>query len=176
MGNLARALAAPVTLAAFFTFAACYVEPAAQTQPTTPQTQQGGYYAQTQGGYAQPQQQGYAQQGGSCEGACSHYLQCKGVQDQNTYTTCVLQCRQQGWSGSDLASYTASDCASAIAFVQGQGGGAGGGGGGSGNSQCNGCVRDGNDCVWISQSNWGTGNNSPYSGAVSNCDPSCCGM
>jgi hypothetical protein len=35
-------------------------------------------------------------------------------------------------------------------------------------------VRDGNSCVWISQSNWGTGNNSPYSGAVSSCDADCC--
>ncbi len=48
-------------------------------------------------------------------------------------------------------------------------------GGGSGKSaECQGCVRDGDDCVWISQGNWGQGPNSPYSGAVTSCDPSCC--
>lgn len=46
-----------------------------------------------------------------------------------------------------------------------------GGGGSAQSSECQGCVRDGDDCVWISQSNWGKG---AYSGAVTSCDPKCC--
>ncbi|MBL8921365.1 MAG: hypothetical protein JNJ54_21070 [Myxococcaceae bacterium] len=49
-----------------------------------------------------------------------------------------------------------------------------GGGGGGRSAECQGCVRDGDDCVWVSQGNWGSGPNNPYSGAVSSCDPACC--
>ena len=50
--------------------------------------------------------------------------------------------------------------------------GNGGNGGGSQSSECNGCVRDGGECNWYSQGNWGSAG--AYSGAVITCDQSCC--
>jgi hypothetical protein len=113
---------------------------------------------------------------GDCGGACTHYLSCKGMADAATHEACVLECGRMGYDGQALAEYQLTDCATAISLVEQQGGPTGGGGGGAGASQsgeCQGCVRDGNECVWISQSNWGKG---PYSGAVSSCSPHCCGL
>jgi hypothetical protein len=126
-------------------------------------------YSQGQGG-TYPQQGTYPQeQAATCDGACSHYLQCKGVNDPNVFQMCVGECQRLQVTPDQLAQYQQTDCTSAIQIVEG-----------SQNRQqpqagtdCQGCVRDGNSCVWISQSNWGRG---PYSGAVSSCASSCCGL
>ena len=106
--------------------------------------------------------------GGPCKSACDKVGSCL---EQAGYTfdggACVNTCN------SVAGGEAAADC---INGIDGCNGPAiqvclgGGGGGGS----CSGCVRDGNDCVWISQGNWGTGANSPYSGAVSSCATACC--
>jgi hypothetical protein len=111
-----------------------------------------------------------------CERGCAHYLQCRGVTDERTFGACVQQCTRMRYSEADLASFERTDCAAAIAIVEGkqqapaqqqqqQ----------QKSSECNGCVWDGSSCMWVSQSNWGTGPNSPYSGAVSSCNAYCCG-
>lgn len=119
---------------------------------------------------------------GSCEAACQHYLACAKLQGQDQLNLCVLNCYASGANPYQLATYLQLDCQRAVMIVvaaqlqalqAAQGGGNRGGGNNKG-SRCAGCVRDGNDCVWISQSNWGTGTNSPYSGAVSSCDADCC--
>lgn len=119
---------------------------------------------------------------GSCAGACRHYATCAKL-GTDAVNLCTVQCFSSGATPMQLETYVRLDCDRAIAVMvaaqlqalqalqqQNQGGQR------NTSAQCKGCVRDGNDCVWISQSNWGTGNNSPYSGAVSSCDPSCCGM
>jgi hypothetical protein len=95
---------------------------------------------------------------------------------------CQYNCFASGANAYQLGVYNQLDCKRAIFIVvaaqlqalQKMQSGNGNGGGNAKGSRCSGCVRDGNDCVWISQSNWGTGNNSPYSGAVSSCDADCC--
>jgi hypothetical protein len=113
---------------------------------------------------------------GTCEAACVHFAEC--AQRPDIAGPCVGNCMATGATPQQLAAYSALDCQQALQVVaqmvqQGQ------------NqqkkrknnsSQCAGCVRDGNDCVWISQGNWGSGYANPYSGAVSSCDRSCCGM
>ncbi len=155
-----------VIAVASLTRAACIVVP----DNTTAQGQQGGY-AQTSGGQA------YAQGGASCEGACQHYLECRGSGDASSYQACVMQCRAQGYDPNSLAQYQMSDCATAVSIVEGGGGGAGGGGGGGGGggSQCAGCQWDGSSCIWIASADSSAGINAPYSGAVTSCDSSCCG-
>jgi hypothetical protein len=78
---------------------------------------------------AAPQQQsgGYGQ--GTCEGMCSHYFQCKGLNDQQAYGQCVQGCYQEAPDATTMAQYEMLDCASAVAMVDGQGGGGGGYGG-----------------------------------------------
>ncbi len=116
---------------------------------------------------------------GTCESACAHYVACA-KQGQDVQNACLFQCAASGANPYQLAVYVQLDCQRAVAVVlaaQLQALKAAQGNQGQGrnrSSQCAGCVRDGNQCVWISQSNWGTGPNSPYSGAVSSCDPSCC--
>lgn len=112
-----------------------------------------------------------------CNASCAHYLQCKNLTDRGSYDACVMQCARMHYSETNLASYAQTDCATAITIVEGspqqqqqqqrapQ----------QKSSECNGCVWDGSSCVWVSQSNWGTGPNSPYSGAVSSCNAYCCG-
>ncbi len=106
----------------------------------------------------------------TCKSACDKVGSCL---EQAGYTfdggACVNTCTSvQGGEA-------AADCINGIdgcngpAIQQCLGGGAAGGG-----NDCNGCVRDGNDCVWISQGDWGTGPNSPYSGAVITCNAGCC--
>ncbi len=121
---------------------------------------------------------------GTCESACKHYLSCAKLQGQQNTNTCLLGCYASGANAYQLGVYNLLDCQRAVMIIvaaqlqaiqQAQGGNTNrGGGGNQKGSRCAGCVRDGNDCVWISQSNWGTGNNSPYSGAVSSCDADCC--
>lgn len=107
-----------------------------------------------------------------CDGACTHYLQCKGVMDVYAQQNCVNECYARQYDEQTLAQFQQTDCASAIQFVDG-GDGGGGQGGAAQSADCQGCVRDGDSCIWLSQSNWGAG---PYSGAASSCSPSCCGM
>lgn len=111
--------------------------------------------------------------GATCNDACGHYLECKGAETQANLTKCDSACSSLGLSETQLASFVASDCATAIAEVEGTQPN-GGNSGGSGSSSCDGCVNDGSgSCVWLSQSDWGAG---AYNGAALSCDPSCCGM
>lgn len=111
-----------------------------------------------------------ASSGASCEGACAHYLQCKGVSDAATFQGCVGQCAQLQVTYEQLAQYQQTDCASAIQIVEGAANQ--GTRSNTSGTDCKGCVKDGDSCVWMSQSNWGAG---AYSGAVISCASSCCG-
>ncbi|MFO0595940.1 MAG: hypothetical protein U0228_11560 [Myxococcaceae bacterium] len=118
---------------------------------------------------------------GTCQTACAHYLECSNLKGAANTNACVMNCVASGANAYQLGVYNQLDCKRAIMIVvaaqlqaiqQAQNGNNAGSQGKG--SRCAGCVRDGNECVWISQSNWGTGNNSPYSGAVSSCDADCC--
>lgn len=115
---------------------------------------------------------------GTCDGACKRYLGCVGASGRDAKNACMAECKGAGHTPETLAAFTASDCATVIAITHG--GGQGGGSQPAANKpskkECEGCVRDGNDCVWLSQGNWGTGYASPYSGAAAGCDPACCGL
>jgi len=95
------------------------------------------------------------------------------VDDERTMNACIQQCVKMRYSAADLASYQQTDCATAISIVEGTG--TQQQSSGSKSSECQGCVWDGSSCVWISQGNWGSGPNNPYSGAVSSCNSYCCG-
>jgi hypothetical protein len=136
------------------------------------------------GSAAPDQQQGQQQQGGQdpsgCDVFCNHYLGCKGIQDPNTWQTCYGECRQANADPNMLYQYAQTDCATAISMIDGNGGQQGQpqgqpqgqqGGPRPGSKECEGCVRDGDSCIWASQGNWGAG---PYSGAVTDCARSCC--
>jgi hypothetical protein len=120
---------------------------------------------------------------GTCESACKHYLTCAKLKGEEQMAVCQYNCLASGANPYQLGVYNQLDCKRAVFIVvaaqlqalaaQAQGSGGSSGGGDKG-SRCAGCVRDGSDCVWVSQSNWGTGPNSPYSGAVSSCDADCC--
>ena len=120
---------------------------------------------------------------GTCETACEHYLTCAKLRGADQVNACLYGCVASGANPYQLGVYNQLDCQRAVMIVvaaqlqaiqQAQGGGNRGGGGNAKGSRCAGCVRDGNECIWLSQSNWGTGNNSPYSGAAASCDSDCC--
>lgn len=125
-------------------------------------------------GYAADPAPTYAGEGTTgtvtCNEACAHYLACKGVADPGVQADCVSRCVHAKYSPQILASFVQTDCASAIAIVEGQQK-AGGGGGGATGKECQGCVWDGSSCIWMSSSNWGSG---PYSGAWTSCNAYCC--
>lgn len=117
---------------------------------------------------------------GTCQSACTYYLACGGFGPAYK-APCLAECAASGLNGYQLAVFTTLDCREAVAVVAAleiaawqQVAAAASQQQQKNSSQCNGCVRDGNSCVWLSQSNWGTGWASPYSGAASSCDPSCC--
>jgi hypothetical protein len=118
---------------------------------------------------------------GTCQTACQHYLSCANLKGQANTNLCLANCAASGANAYQLGVYNQLDCNRAVMIIvaaqlqaiqQAQGGNNAGAAGKG--SRCAGCVRDGSSCVWISQSNWGSGNNSPYSGAVSSCDADCC--
>jgi hypothetical protein len=60
---------------------------------------------------------------GTCPGACSHYVQCKGTRDHRTYDSCVQECREiYDDSPQALASYERLACEDAVAFIEGDSG------------------------------------------------------
>lgn len=120
---------------------------------------------------------------GTCESACKHYLGCAKLKGDDQMALCQYNCFASGANPYQLGVYNQLDCKRAIfivvaaqlqalAAMQQQSGG--NSGGNNKGSRCSGCVRDGSSCVWISQGNWGSGPNNPYSGAVSSCDSDCC--
>ncbi|MFN7135576.1 MAG: hypothetical protein ACK4N5_26125, partial [Myxococcales bacterium] len=116
---------------------------------------------------------------GTCEGVCRKVASCTGVSDPQSTRACLAECRGYGLAPQTMAQFVALDCAAALAVLQQgqqQGGGGRGGNPGAGRKECEGCVRDGSECVWLSQGNWGSGWAATYSGAASSCDPSCCGL
>ena len=110
---------------------------------------------------------------GSCAGACGHIVQCAGGTAVDG-ARCLADCRATGYQPAFLAYVEQSDCPTTLAIVQALSGGGQQGAAGVPNrsAECDGCVWDGDTCAWYSQGNWGQG---PYSGAVSECSPSCCG-
>lgn len=122
----------------------------------------------------------------TCPQACQYFLTCAAqlgavsTANPQVQLQCLRECQGSGMTPYQLAVFVNLSCQQAVAFVvaaeqaaQGQQqqraqrkGGA-----------CQGCVRWGNDCMWSSQSDWGPGHyGNNYSGAVSSCDPSCCGL
>jgi hypothetical protein len=110
----------------------------------------------------------------TCEGACSHYLSCKGSGTSESHVQCTKSCEAMNLDAKTLQSFSESTCSDAIAAVEGnggsmggggQGGGGGAGGGGGGSApDCTNCQHDGTSCIWLS----------PSTGLHSACDPSCC--
>ena len=113
----------------------------------------------------------------TCDGACEHYLTCKGVDSPANRQTCVGECGKMNLTQDQLSSFVQSDCQAAVAAVDGNGtmagagasggstGGTGGTGGGSTSApDCRGCTWDGSSCIYLT----GSGGN------YFNCDAKCC--
>lgn len=101
----------------------------------------------------------------TCEGACTHYLSCKGGGTTEAHTQCTKNCEAMNLDAKTLQSFSQSTCADAVAAVEGNGGTVGGAGGGGGASpDCTNCQHDGTSCIWLS----------PSTGLHSACDSSCC--
>lgn len=65
--------------------------------------------------------------GGTCEGACSHYMSCKNADDPTLYRSCVLECRDiYATDGVEdagtLGELERLDCEATLGFVEGDGG------------------------------------------------------
>lgn len=104
---------------------------------------------------------------GSCDGACAHYLGCKGVDTPDNRAQCTQQCDGLGLTADQLANYEATDCQTAIAAIDGNGSSSGTTSSSSssgGAKDCNGCTWDGSSCIYL------TGSNGDYF----NCDSACC--
>jgi hypothetical protein len=63
--------------------------------------------------------------GGTCEGACRHYFDCKGIDDPELMGQCVEGCGQRGPRAAELGQYEAMDCDNAVALVDQHAGGEG---------------------------------------------------
>jgi hypothetical protein len=64
---------------------------------------------------------------GTCDGACRHYMSCKGQDDQRVFDACVAECREIFMDGDDadrdsLRAYERLSCPDATAFVEGASG------------------------------------------------------
>jgi hypothetical protein len=110
---------------------------------------------------------------GTCDQACSHYLQCKGA-DWSTaqnQSTCVQNCGTLNATPGQLAEFVTLDCATAISVIETPpNGGSSGGNTSSGNTSgsstdCNGCVWDGGSCIYL------TGSGGNYFACASSCCP-----
>jgi hypothetical protein len=64
----------------------------------------------------------YGRVTGTCEGACRHYLACKGSDDETAFRACLSECRLIFSSAETLEAFEKLDCADAIAFVEGSSG------------------------------------------------------
>ena len=47
---------------------------------------------------------------GTCDGACEHYLSCKGIDSPQNRSTCNQECENAGLTPDQLANYAATDC------------------------------------------------------------------
>ena len=140
---------------------------------------------------AQPQQQQqqpamapapYGQDPTGCDVACNHYMQCKGIHDDNLYGQCIGGCQPTNPDRQQMYQYAQTDCQTAVQMVDSQGGmggggqqvGAGGGAGGGprpGDKECQGCKKWDDLCQYVVETAVGSG---PYSGMVTDCAPTCC--
>jgi hypothetical protein len=93
---------------------------------------------------------------GTCDAACTKYLQCKALDAQNQ-SACVQACHDQGYTSDQLAQIEQADCAAVVAYVDGNKAPPSGGA-----KDCYGCQSDGSSCVYVAGA---------YASA---CDPSCC--
>ena len=91
----------------------------------------------------------------TCDDACTHYLSCEGATDAAYQSQCVSVCRQSPGATQDwLNQFVTTDCATAVAMIDGASGGTGGTGGtggfdpgvdpGAGGG--GGCYPDGHAC------------------------------
>jgi hypothetical protein len=122
----------------------------------------------------------YGQDPSGCDLACNHYLECKGIHDDNLYAQCIAGCQNEAPNQRDaMVQYSQMDCPTAVQIVDSQGGmGAAGGQQGAaqagpqpGDKECEGCKRWDDQCAYVVETAVGSG---PYSGAVSDCPQSCC--
>ncbi len=64
---------------------------------------------------------------GTCEGACSHYVDCRGSGDAEIYSACVRECQvifvEDGEADAvSLGLFEQLECEDAIGFIEGEGG------------------------------------------------------
>jgi hypothetical protein len=56
---------------------------------------------------------------GTCEGACAHYLDCKGARGGATEQSCVVDCRQVFADDESLRAFESLSCEDAVEYVDG---------------------------------------------------------
>ncbi len=103
-----------------------------------------------------------------CGAACAHYLECKGIDDEQQWTMCTNECQSSTeLDPAVVAQYPSLDCATAIELVESNQGGAAESGnqGGACNADCTSCVWDGSSCYSNSMAAMGT---------VIECEACCC--
>src|SRR5689334_3354828 len=53
----------------------------------------------------------------TCEGACRHYLGCKGLHDATSWTICTTRCEEEQIHPDYLAQYQTLECSTAVRVV-----------------------------------------------------------
>ncbi len=59
---------------------------------------------------------------GTCEGACEHYLGCRGGYDDESLAVCVEECGGVFSDSESLRAYESLECEAAVSFVEGSSG------------------------------------------------------
>jgi hypothetical protein len=121
----------------------------------------------------------YGQDPTGCDVACNHYMQCKGIHDDNMYSQCIQGCQPTNPNRQQMYDYAQLDCPTAVSIIDNGGSpassgsapAAGAGGPGPGDKECQGCKKWDDQCAYIVETAVGSG---PYSGAVTDCAPTCC--
>src|SRR5688572_1902956 len=108
----------------------------------------------------QPQPAPEPQGGATCETACWHYLECKGLAGNPAAEhQCATECNARGVTQAELDQYVMLDCPTAIQVVEGGGEtgapATGDPGAGACNADCHGCVWDGSTCYYHAASGAG---------------------
>ena len=57
---------------------------------------------------------------GTCEGACAHYLDCKGTGGATAEQSCIADCRQVFDDEESLRAYESLSCDDAVEYVDGR--------------------------------------------------------
>lgn len=59
---------------------------------------------------------------GTCDGACSHYLECKGSHDPTAHQACVQDCDQVFQDRESIRAFESLECPDTIEYVEGSSG------------------------------------------------------